>query len=147
MLRVLKSELIRLNRPSFLTGGIGGMAAFGAISTLIGFAAAGKSGAGPGAYIPSEAALAAREFDAAAGLGGLPGSDAASLQDRAQHLTRVFRSIHYQDAGAGVRGGAREHRSTSLCNRAGSRPSEREHGRGSRPLGLGGRMLGAADRP
>lgn len=59
MLRVLKSELIRLNRPSFFAGGIGGMAAFGAISTFIGFAAAGKSGAGPGAYIPSEAALAA----------------------------------------------------------------------------------------
>jgi len=59
MLRVLKSELIRLNRPSFLAGGIGGMAAFAAISTVIGFAAAGKTGVGPGAYIPSEAALAA----------------------------------------------------------------------------------------
>ncbi len=59
MLRVLRSELIRLNRPSFLAGGIGGMAAFGAISTVIGFAAAGKSGVGPGQYIPSEAALAA----------------------------------------------------------------------------------------
>lgn len=61
MLRVLKSELIRLNRPSFLWGGIGGMAAFGAISTIIGFAAAGKTGAGPGAYIPTEAALAAAD--------------------------------------------------------------------------------------
>jgi ABC-type transport system involved in multi-copper enzyme maturation permease subunit len=59
MLRVLKSELIRLNRPSFLAGGIGGMAAFAAISTVIGFAAAGKTGVGPGAYIPSGAALAA----------------------------------------------------------------------------------------
>ena len=65
MLRVLKSELIRLSRPSFLAGGIGGMAAFGAISTFIGFAAAGKSGPGPGAYIPSEAALAAPDGYAA----------------------------------------------------------------------------------
>lgn len=65
MLRVLKSELIRLNRPSFLVGGIGGMAAFGAISTIIGFAAAGKTGAGPGAYIPSQAALAASDGYAA----------------------------------------------------------------------------------
>ena len=61
MLRVLKSELIRLNRPSFLAGGIGGMAAFGAIATVIGFAAAGKTGVGPGQYIPSEAALAAAD--------------------------------------------------------------------------------------
>jgi len=59
MLRVLKSELIRLNRPSFLAGGIGGMVAFAAISTIIGFAAAGKTGVGPGAYIPTEAVLAA----------------------------------------------------------------------------------------
>jgi ABC-type transport system involved in multi-copper enzyme maturation permease subunit len=65
MLRVLKSELIRLNRPSFLAGGIGGMAAFGAISTVIGFAAAGKTGVGPGQYIPSEAALAAPDGYAA----------------------------------------------------------------------------------
>lgn len=65
MLRVLKSELIRLNRPSFLAGGIGGMAAFGAISTIIGFAAAGKTGAGPGAYIPTETALAAPDGYAA----------------------------------------------------------------------------------
>jgi len=65
MLRVLKSELIRLSRPSFLAGGIGGMAAFGAISTFIGFAAEGKSGPGPGAYIPSEAALAAPDGYAA----------------------------------------------------------------------------------
>lgn len=59
MLRVIKSELIRLNRPSFLIGGIGAMAAFGSISTIIGFAAAGKTGPGPGAYIPTVAALAA----------------------------------------------------------------------------------------
>ncbi|MDP2401127.1 MAG: hypothetical protein Q8M66_04045 [Actinomycetota bacterium] len=59
MLRVVKSELIRLNRPSFILGGIGAMAAFGAIATAIAFAAAGKTGAGPGAYIPTEAALAA----------------------------------------------------------------------------------------
>ncbi|MDO8950941.1 MAG: hypothetical protein Q8S43_04655 [Actinomycetota bacterium] len=59
MLRVIKSELIRLNRPSFLIGGIGAMAAFGSISTIIGFAAAGKAGPGPGAYIPTVAALAA----------------------------------------------------------------------------------------
>jgi ABC-type transport system involved in multi-copper enzyme maturation permease subunit len=65
MLRVLKTELIRLNRPSFLAGGIGGMAAFGAISTVIGFAAAGKTGVGPGQYIPSEAALAAPDGYAA----------------------------------------------------------------------------------
>ncbi len=65
MLRVLKSELIRLIRPSFIAGGIGGMAAFGAISTVIGFAAAGKSGAGPGQYIPTEAALAAPDGYAA----------------------------------------------------------------------------------
>lgn len=58
MLRVIKSELIRLNRPSLIAGGIGAMAAFGSISTIIGFAAAGKSGPGPGAYIPTEAALA-----------------------------------------------------------------------------------------
>ncbi len=59
MLRVLKSELIRLKRPSFLAGGVGGMGAFAAVSTIIGFAAAGSTGVGPGAYIPSEAALAA----------------------------------------------------------------------------------------
>lgn len=59
MRRVLMSELIRLNRPSFFAGGLGGMAAFGAISTFIGFAAAGQTGAGPGQYIPTEAVLAA----------------------------------------------------------------------------------------
>jgi ABC-type transport system involved in multi-copper enzyme maturation permease subunit len=65
MSRAFRSELIRLDRPSFLLGGIGGMAAFGAIATLIGFAAAGQSGAGPGQYIPSEAALAAPDGYAA----------------------------------------------------------------------------------
>jgi ABC-type transport system involved in multi-copper enzyme maturation permease subunit len=59
MLRVVKSELIRLKRPSFIVGGIGAMAAFGSIATAIGFAAAGKSGPGPGQYIPTGAALAA----------------------------------------------------------------------------------------
>lgn len=61
MLRVIRSELIRLTRPSFIIGGIGAMAAFGAISTVLGFAAAGKSGAGPGQYIPTQAALAASD--------------------------------------------------------------------------------------
>lgn len=65
MPRAFRSELIRLNRPSFLLGGIGGMAAFGAIATVIGFAAAGESGVGPGQYIPSEAALAASDGYAA----------------------------------------------------------------------------------
>lgn len=65
MLRALSSELIRLNRRSFLIGGLGGMAAFGAIATVIGFAAAGQSGAGPGQFIPSEAALAASDGYAA----------------------------------------------------------------------------------
>ncbi|MBN2839996.1 MAG: hypothetical protein JXP37_03460 [Coriobacteriia bacterium] len=61
MLKVIKSELIRLNRLSFIIGGIGAMAAFGSIATIIGFAAAGRTGVGPGAYIPSEAALAASD--------------------------------------------------------------------------------------
>lgn len=65
MSRAFQSELIRLDRPAFLIGGIGGMAAFGAIATLIGFAAAGESGVGPGQYIPSEAALAASDGYAA----------------------------------------------------------------------------------
>lgn len=59
MLRVLRSELIRLMRPSLVLGGIGAMAGAGAVATFIGFAAAGKSGPGPGQYIPTEAALAA----------------------------------------------------------------------------------------
>ncbi|MBU4556282.1 MAG: hypothetical protein KJ747_05370 [Actinobacteria bacterium] len=58
MLRVVKSELIRLNRPSFMIGGVGAMALFGSIATVIGFAAAGKAGPGPGQYIPTVAALA-----------------------------------------------------------------------------------------
>lgn len=61
MLRVLKSELIRLNRPSFILGGIGAMAAFGAIATVIGFGAADKAGPGPGQYIPTAAALSASD--------------------------------------------------------------------------------------
>lgn len=65
MVRVVKSELIRLNRPSFIIGGIGAMAAFGSIATVIAFAAAGKSGVGPGQYIPTEAALAGSDGFAA----------------------------------------------------------------------------------
>jgi len=61
MLRVVKSELIRLWRPSLLVGGIGLMALFGALSTLISFVGAGTTGAGPAAYFPTEAALAAND--------------------------------------------------------------------------------------
>jgi len=65
MLRVLKSELIRLKRPSFLVGGIGLMALLGALATFISFEGAGTTGAGPAAYFPSEAALAANDGFAA----------------------------------------------------------------------------------
>lgn len=61
MLRVVKSEIIRLMRPSFLLGGIGAMAAFGAIATVICFASAGTTGPGPAQYFPSEAALVASD--------------------------------------------------------------------------------------
>ncbi len=61
MLRAIQSELIRLRRPSFVVGGIGLMAAFGALATVIGFSAAGQTGAGPAQYFPSEAALAASD--------------------------------------------------------------------------------------
>ena len=61
MFRAIKSELIRLKRPSFLVGGIGLMALFGALGTLISFEGAGTTGAGPAAYFPSEAALAAHD--------------------------------------------------------------------------------------
>ena len=61
MMRVIKSELIRLLRPSFIVGGIGLMAAFGVLATVIGFSAAGQSGAGPAQYFPSEMALAASD--------------------------------------------------------------------------------------
>jgi len=61
MMRVIKSELIRLLRPSFIVGGIGLMAAFGVLATVIGFSAAGQSGAGPAQYFPSETALAASD--------------------------------------------------------------------------------------
>jgi hypothetical protein len=56
--RAIKAELIRLQRPSFYIGGIGLMAIFGVLATLISFSAAGRTGAGPAAYFPSEAALA-----------------------------------------------------------------------------------------
>ncbi|MDI6711964.1 MAG: hypothetical protein QMD96_01865 [Anaerosomatales bacterium] len=59
MLRIMRSEIIRLMRPSLIVGGIGSMAGASGVATLIGFAAAGKSGPGPGQYIPTEAALAA----------------------------------------------------------------------------------------
>lgn len=58
MLRAIKSELIRLKRPSFLIGGIGVMAVFGALSTFIAFSGAGTTGPGPAALFPSEATLA-----------------------------------------------------------------------------------------
>jgi ABC-2 type transport system permease protein len=61
MFRAIKSELIRLKRPSFLVGGIGLTALFGALGTLISFEGAGTTGAGPAAYFPSEAALAAND--------------------------------------------------------------------------------------
>ena len=61
MLRAIHSELIRLNRPSFLVGGIGLMAGFASIATILAFSAAGKSGMGPGQYIPTAAALAASD--------------------------------------------------------------------------------------
>ena len=60
MLRVLKSELIRLRRPSFLAA-IALMGLFGALATVISFAGAGTTGAGPAAYFPSEEALAAKD--------------------------------------------------------------------------------------
>ncbi len=70
MLRVLKSEMIRLKRPSFLLGGIGLMAVFGALATLISLAGAGTTGLGPAAYFPSQAALEARDgFVSGLGLG------------------------------------------------------------------------------
>jgi ABC-2 type transport system permease protein len=47
-----------LNRPSFIVGGIGLMAGFASIITIIAFSAADKSGMGPGQYIPTQAALA-----------------------------------------------------------------------------------------
>jgi hypothetical protein len=53
MHRAIKSELIRLKRPSFIVGGIGLMAGFSALITVFVFAAAGTSGMGPGQYIPS----------------------------------------------------------------------------------------------
>ena len=61
MFRAIKSELIRLKRPSFLVGGIGLMALLGALATFISFEGAGTTGAGPAAYFPSEAALAAND--------------------------------------------------------------------------------------
>ena len=61
MFRAIKSELIRLNRPSFIVGGIGLMAGFASITTVLAFSAAGKSGVGPGQYIPTEAALASSD--------------------------------------------------------------------------------------
>lgn len=61
MFRAIKAELIRLKRPSFLIGGIGLMALFGALATVISFAGAGTTGAGPAAYFPSEEALAASD--------------------------------------------------------------------------------------
>lgn len=61
MLRAIKSELIRMNRPSFLVGSIGLTAAFACLATVVAFAAAGKTGIGPGQYIPTEAALAASD--------------------------------------------------------------------------------------
>ena len=72
MFRALKSELIRLKRPSFLVGGIGLMALLGALATFISFEGAGTTGAGPAAYFPSEAALAAKDGLVA---GMCPGQD------------------------------------------------------------------------
>lgn len=69
MLRVVRSEIIRLMRPSFLFGGVGAMAAFGVIATVICFASAGTTGPGPAQYFPSEAALNASDgFMAGIGL-------------------------------------------------------------------------------
>ena len=81
MLGAIKSELIRLKRPSFLVGGIGLMAVFGALATFIAFSGAGQTGAGPAALFPSEAALVASNgFVSGLGLGSqLMGIVALSL--------------------------------------------------------------------
>jgi len=81
MLRAIKSELIRLKRPSFLIGGIGVMTVFGALSTFIAFSGAGTTGPGPASLFPSVEALAANDgFVAGLGLGSqLMGIVALSL--------------------------------------------------------------------
>lgn len=61
MLRAIKSELIRLNKPSFLFGGIGLMAGAAILATLVSVSQAGNTGPGPGQWIPTEAALAAKD--------------------------------------------------------------------------------------
>jgi ABC-2 type transport system permease protein len=61
MLRAVKSELIRLKRPSFLVAGIGLMTLFGALATVISFVGAGTTGAGPASYFPAKEALAASD--------------------------------------------------------------------------------------
>jgi ABC-2 type transport system permease protein len=61
MLRAIRSELIRMNRPPFLFGSVGLMAAFASLATVLAFASAGKTGMGPAQYIPTEKALVASD--------------------------------------------------------------------------------------
>jgi hypothetical protein len=61
MIRSIRSELIRLNRPSFLFGGIGLMAFFAVLATVVALSQAGNTGPGPGEFIPAEALVEAKD--------------------------------------------------------------------------------------
>ena len=48
MMRVIRSELVRLKNPNLILGGIGLMAALGVMATTIMFVTAGERAMGPG---------------------------------------------------------------------------------------------------